>query len=70
MQVTVAFEEDGAGGIIGEHLVHRGTEMVMERSAFPYAHMSSASLIELIDTGLYDDRDTLHKEDTAKDRNE
>ena len=67
VEVSGALETDDTGGIVLENLVHRGAEMVMERSALPDTDMLTAFLVELVHLRLYDDTDTLHEEDTAEE---
>ena len=65
MQILAAFEKDRAGGIILEHLIDAGSEMVVERCPLPYTHVLAAFLVVFIDLGLHDDGDALHEEDSA-----
>ena len=68
MQVLAAFALDDTSGVNLQNLLHRRAEMVVQRGAFPYAHVLPAFLIKLIDMGLHDDAHTLHEEYTAQDR--
>ena len=65
VQLLAALETDGAGGVVFQHLLHAGAEVVVERGSLPDADMLSAALCELIDLCLQDDGYALHEEDSA-----
>ena len=67
VQLVASFEADVAGGVVLQHLLHAGAEVVVERGAFPDADMLAAALGELIDLRLQDDGHALHEEDSAED---
>ena len=67
VQLGAALEPDGAGGVVLQHLLHAGAEMVVERGALPNADMLAAALGELIDLRLQDDGYALHEEYSAED---
>lgn len=63
-----SFENKCACRIIFQHIINRFTEMVVNRSALPYSHMTSTFLIEFIYTSLNNDANTLHQKHSAKQR--
>ena len=67
VQLVAALEANGAGGVVFQHLLHAGAEVVVERGSLPDADMLAAALGELIDLRLQDDGHALHEEYSAED---